>query len=123
MRADKAVRPAGTPKMAAHAASIGKRLLKLRERPGESQIVALVDVQGRHDGQTLALVGVCVNRIGTGVSNANGLPLEVSVSAFDLGPVVPVLMPEPSTWAMMLLGGTGLGFAACRRTSRQLAIG
>jgi PEP-CTERM motif len=58
-----------------------------------------------------------------GVSNANGLPLEVSVSAFDLGPVVPVLMPEPSTWAMMLLGGTGLGFAACRRTSRQLAIG
>jgi hypothetical protein len=58
-----------------------------------------------------------------GVSNANGLPLEVSVSAFDLGPVVPVLMPEPSTWAMMLLGGAGLGFAACRRTSRQLAIG
>jgi len=31
---------------------------------GESQIVALVDVHSRHDGQTLALVGVCVNRIG-----------------------------------------------------------
>jgi hypothetical protein len=24
-----------------------------------------VDVHSRHDGQTLALVGVCVNRIGT----------------------------------------------------------
>ena len=58
MRADKAVRPAGTPK-------IGKQLLKLRQRSGESQIVALQDVQSRHDEQTLALVGVCVNRIGT----------------------------------------------------------
>jgi hypothetical protein len=32
---------------------------------GKSQIVALVDVHGRHDGQTLAIAGVCVNRIGT----------------------------------------------------------
>ncbi|MGD1038594.1 MAG: hypothetical protein ABR878_15765, partial [Roseiarcus sp.] len=38
--------------------------LKLRERLGKSQIVALVNVHSRHNGQTLALVGVCVNRIG-----------------------------------------------------------
>jgi hypothetical protein len=38
--------------------------LKLRERSGQSQIVALVDVHSRHNGQMLALVGVCVNRIG-----------------------------------------------------------
>ena len=25
-------------------------------------------------------------------------------------------VPEPSTWAMLLLGFAGLGFAACRRT-------
>ena len=32
-------------------------------------------------------------------------------------------VPEPSTWAMLLLGFAGLGFAACRRTSRALAVG
>src|SRR5271165_3033879 len=64
MRADKAVRPAGTPKIGSARRVIGKKSLKLRERLGESQIVALVDVHSRHDGQTLALVGVCVNRIG-----------------------------------------------------------
>src|SRR5271166_1065593 len=64
MRADKAVRPAGTPKIGSARRVIGKQLLKLRKRSGESQIVALTDVHGRHDGQTLALVDVCVNRIG-----------------------------------------------------------
>src|SRR5271167_753130 len=52
MRADKAVRPAGTPKIGSARRVIGKKSLKLRERSGESQIVALVDVHSRHDGQT-----------------------------------------------------------------------
>jgi hypothetical protein len=65
MRADKAVRPTGAPKIGSARRIIGKQLLKLRERLGKSQIVALVDVHGRHDGQTLAIAGVCVNRIGT----------------------------------------------------------
>jgi hypothetical protein len=64
MRADKAVRPAGAPKIGSARRVIGKQLLKLRERSGQSQIVALVDVHSRHNGQMLALVGVCVNRIG-----------------------------------------------------------
>ena len=64
MRADKAVRPAGAPKIGSARRVIGKQLLKLRERLGKSQIVALVNVHSRHNGQTLALVGVCVNRIG-----------------------------------------------------------
>src|SRR5271157_4326297 len=71
MRADKAVRPAGTPKIGSARRIIGKQLLKLRERSGESQIVALMDVNGRHDGQTLALVGVCVNRIGKHQTGSN----------------------------------------------------
>jgi hypothetical protein len=37
---------------------------------GESQVVALVDVHGKHNGQILDVVGVCVNRIGT-VSSYN----------------------------------------------------
>ncbi len=32
-------------------------------------------------------------------------------------------IPEPSTWAMMLLGMAGLGFAARRRTRSALTIG
>jgi hypothetical protein len=51
----------------------------------------------------------------TGVSNIDNLPLDVSVNAFDLGG--PAGLPEPSTWAMMLLGLAGLGFAARRRRS------
>src|SRR5271157_2632647 len=51
MRADKAVRPTGAPKIGSTCRVIGKQLLKLRERLGKSQIVALVDVHGRHDGQ------------------------------------------------------------------------
>ncbi len=49
----------------------------------------------------------------TGVSTADALPLEVSINAFDLGG--PAGLPEPSTWAMMLLGVAGLGFVAHRR--------
>src|SRR5271166_2410075 len=49
MRADKA-RPAGTPKIGSARRVIRKQLLKLWERSGESQIVALMDVNGRHDG-------------------------------------------------------------------------
>jgi hypothetical protein len=32
---------------------------------GESQVVTLVDFHGSHNGQTLDVVGVCVNRIAT----------------------------------------------------------
>ena len=41
MRADKAVRPTGAPKIGGTCRVIGKQLLKLRERLGKSQIVAL----------------------------------------------------------------------------------
>jgi len=54
----------------------------------------------------------------TGVSNIGGLPLQVSVNAFDLGG--PGGLPEPSTWAMMLIGVAGLGFAARRRRTSAL---
>jgi hypothetical protein len=56
----------------------------------------------------------------SGVSNSDNLPLQVSVNAFDLGPII---VPEPSTWAMMLLGLAGLGFAARWRKRPALAIG
>jgi PEP-CTERM motif len=55
----------------------------------------------------------------TGVSSADALPLQVSISAFDLGPII---APEPSTWAMMLLGAAGLGFMARRRRRSALVL-
>ena len=51
MRADKAVRPTGAPKIGRTCRIIGKQLLKLRERLGKPQIVALLDVHDRHDGK------------------------------------------------------------------------
>jgi hypothetical protein len=51
MRADKAFSPTGPPKIGSTCRVIGKQLLKLRERLGKSQIVALVDVHRRHDRQ------------------------------------------------------------------------
>jgi hypothetical protein len=51
MRADKAVGPTGAPKIGSTCRVIGKQLLKLGERLGKSQIVALLDVHDRHDGQ------------------------------------------------------------------------
>ena len=44
MRAYKAVRPAGAPKIGSACRVIGKQPLKLRKRFGESQIVTLVNV-------------------------------------------------------------------------------
>jgi hypothetical protein len=49
MRADKAARPTGAPKIGSTCRVIGKQPLKLRERLGKSQIVALVDVYDRRD--------------------------------------------------------------------------
>jgi hypothetical protein len=54
----------------------------------------------------------------TGVSTADALPLQVTIKAFDLGG--PIGLPEPSTWAMMLLGVAGLGFVARRRRRSAL---
>jgi PEP-CTERM motif-containing protein len=38
----------------------------------------------------------------------------------DVGGVIPPTVPEPSTWAMMLLGFAGLGYAAVRRRVKSV---
>ncbi len=50
----------------------------------------------------------------SGVSLVAALRVQGSFSAFDLGPVV---VPEPSTWAMLGLGFAALALAASTRTA------
>ena len=56
-------------------------------------------------------------RVGTDIVGAVGDPATITQfnAAFSLKGV---LVPEPSTWAMMLLGFAGLGFAGYRRGSK-----
>jgi hypothetical protein len=56
-------------------------------------------------------------RIGTDIVGGNFPP--TFNMAFTLDGVTSV--PEPSTWAMMLIGLAGLGFAGMRRSRRQVA--
>jgi PEP-CTERM motif len=42
--------------------------------------------------------------------------------AFGAGQAFSGAIPEPGTWAMMLLGFAGLGFAGWRRTRPKLSI-
>ncbi len=42
--------------------------------------------------------------------------------AFGAGQAFSAAIPEPGTWAMMLLGFAGLGFAGWRRTRPKLLI-
>jgi hypothetical protein len=50
-----------------------------------------------------------------------GLSLELSPDVMQPSSIGSV--PEPSTWAMMLLGFAGLGFAGYRSTRRTAASG
>ncbi len=52
----------------------------------------------------------------TGYSNVASLSVQGSLSAFDLGPVIPIV-PEPSTWAMLGIGFASLALAASSRTA------
>ena len=79
MRADKPVSPADPLEIGSARRVIRKLPLEFGERLGESQVVALVDVHGKHNGQILDVVGVCVNRIGTHCCN----PLAFGANALN----------------------------------------
>jgi hypothetical protein len=79
-----------------------------------------------------AVVGVNFSFVAWAILGSSSVPLfnAVGSSWFNLGPTdvqfqvfgTPVAaVPEPSTWAMMLLGFAGLGFAF-RRSQRKAAM-
>jgi hypothetical protein len=44
-----------------------------------------------------------------------------TISSGSIDPISAAAVPEPSTWAMMLIGFAGLGFMAYRQTKRTLS--
>jgi hypothetical protein len=73
---------------------------------------------GLFAGDNIAFVGDL--SIAGGVSNCN--PTSTTACTGDVGSsLVATGVPEPSTWAMMLLGFLGLGFAGYRRVNKSRA--
>ena len=70
------------------------------------------------------VVDLFSNGVGNGVGNAVfGVGVANSRTALDyvMGGVT-ATAPEPSTWAMMILGFAGLGFAGYRKSRKAAAI-
>jgi PEP-CTERM motif len=59
-------------------------------------------------------------RIGTDIVGGN--PAPTFNLAFSLGGDTVTAVPEPSTWAMMILGFAGVGFMAYRRRNQSAAL-
>jgi hypothetical protein len=89
--------------------------------PGDL-LLGVVDTFGSVD---IIVNGLQIFEIGGSVTDAVinlgsnfGPNIDLTINgfgAFVIGGVVPEAVPEPSTWAMMLLGFAGLGFAGYRR--------
>ncbi len=58
--------------------------------------------------------------IGLNLNGANQITFSTSETAFEFAFTAPV--PEPSTWAMMILGFAGVGFMAYRRNRQSPAL-
>jgi hypothetical protein len=68
------------------------------------------------DGSTIYQVNLATGVLTNGVGYAGGLGA-ANGEAF-LNESVTTGVPEPSTWAMMLLGFAGIGFMAYRRKAK-----
>ncbi|WXU09274.1 PEPxxWA-CTERM sorting domain-containing protein [Bradyrhizobium symbiodeficiens] len=80
------------------------------------------------DTLTTAGLGSTVNQqnnpagylIGLQLNGANDIKFSTNETAFEFAFTSPV--PEPSTWAMMILGFAGVGFVAYRRRNQVSAL-
>jgi PEP-CTERM motif len=69
------------------------------------------------NGGALATTGFGESTVETEFS---GAPIFVVSGTITEGPGIAPAVPEPSTWAMMILGYAGIGFMAYRRKSKPL---
>jgi len=90
---------------------VGKQMLTFSSGPsGKSYIAALNELLGPN---TLAKPDYII--VVTGTNNIATHSISVGGSVITSG------VPEPSTWAMMVLGFIGLGYAAFRRNAKGRA--
>jgi len=71
------------------------------------------------NGGALATIGFGHSTVETEFS---GAPIFIVSGTITEGTGITAAVPEPSTWAMMILGFTGVGFMAYRRKSKPLLI-
>ena len=93
----------------------------------------LLGVIGTYGSVDIIVNGAQTFQIGSSVTDAVinlgsnfGPNIDLTINgygAFVIGGAVPQAVPELSTWAMMLLGFAGLGFAGYRSTRRYAAVG
>ena len=73
------------------------------------------------NGETFDLITI------RGTGDFTGLTIELNIGTafgrFEDGVFVVTFVPEPSTWAMMILGFAGIGFMAYRRKSKPVLMG
>jgi hypothetical protein len=68
-------------------------------------------------GQTLATLLYTQASLPNSAFGANDLNPVITIN-----PVITTAVPEPSTWAMMILGFAGVGFMAYRRRNQNVAL-
>jgi hypothetical protein len=77
---------------------------------------ATIGTYSAFEGTILAMQSVTVNT-GATIIDGRAIALNAAVTLQDnIITATPCAVPEPSTWAMMLMGFAGLGFAGYRRT-------
>jgi hypothetical protein len=82
-----------------------------KKTPGESETFS--GTVSLLAGETLTFA---VNNDGNFGADSTGLMATITSTSSELRATMASSIPEPSTWAMMLLGFAGLSFAARRRT-------
>jgi PEP-CTERM motif len=78
---------------------------------------------GTPPGGSYSYLDIGIQHGGQGPTDYEAILLSTEQSIPESGQqVIATAVPEPSTWAMMLLGFAGLGFMACRRRGKASSM-
>ena len=84
---------------------------------------AFKDPDGVFDANSVLLTTLVDNTFSHGQFALYDTDAAMSFSNFTVsGSLVSGAVPEPSTWAMMLIGFAGIGFVTYRRTKKSAAV-
>ena len=89
-----------------------------RDTPGHTIGFSFASLGGLLAGETSDLLTIDTNA----VRFTTGTLAVINSQTSDLNGFAPSAVPEPSTWAMMMLGFAGLGFAGYRKSRKSAAF-